>query len=392
MARSARCSRSSIPTTAAPTRPPPRACGCCRRSRAARRGRPRSAPGLEALQRARARHRAGARRGAAVLLGRAGLARHRRLRRDRRRHPGAGGHRHDQARRCRRPRHRHARSRAAARRADAAGVRISPRCSTRIAAPPRKAARISPTTPRSPNGPGIKVATFRGRKRQREADHRRGFRHAPRRGGSQASPICASAPASTCMPSATAIMSGSAASHSARPRADRPFGRRRRAACAGRRDPRRARRRRHRQAFSAERSALARRLVRPVPEIRGRARAASAAAGSRISISPSCARRRASVRIATRCASASPRSPSIVDRPRRRQGDHQREARLHRPREGIVAHGDRHGPPALVLVMDRRWPIARPTLPRPPCSICARRRSSRSRRRSPAPAAWSPAR
>ena len=77
----------------------------------------------------------------------------------------------------------------------------------------------------------------------------------------------------------------------------------------------RARRRRHRRAFSAERSAMARRLLRPVPRLRGRARCARAAGASRISTSPSSARRRASARIATPCAPASPRSPaSPIDR------------------------------------------------------------------------------
>ena len=40
----------------------------------------------------------------------------------------------------------------ASRGADAAGVQIFGRCSRRINAPPRKAATISPTTPRWPNG------------------------------------------------------------------------------------------------------------------------------------------------------------------------------------------------------------------------------------------------
>ena len=81
-----------------------------------------------------------------------------------------------------------------------------------------RAARISPTTRRSPNGPGMKVATFAGESRQREAHHRRGFR--PRRGAAHREPraTCAPASASTCTPSATAIMSGSAACDPARPR------------------------------------------------------------------------------------------------------------------------------------------------------------------------------
>ena len=59
---------------------------------------------------------------------------------------------------------------------------------------------------------GIKVAIVRGRSRQREAHHRRGFRQ--RRGAADRKPrrSAHSATASTCMPSATAIMSGSAAS------------------------------------------------------------------------------------------------------------------------------------------------------------------------------------
>ena len=61
---------------------------------------------------------------------------------------------------------------------------------------------------------------------------------------------------------------------------DRPFRRRRRAACAGGRHPRRAGRRRHRRAFPAQRSAMARRLLRSLPRVCDRAR--SPARGGRI--------------------------------------------------------------------------------------------------------------
>ena len=91
---------------------------------------------------------------------------------------------------------------------------------------------------------------------------------------------------------------------------DRPFRRRRGAACAGRRHPRRAGRGRHRRAFPAQRSAMAQRVVRPLSCVCGRAREARAAAASPISTSPSCARPRASGRSATPCAPRSPRSPA----------------------------------------------------------------------------------
>ena len=56
-------------------------------------------------------------------------------------------------RRCRRPGRQDARPQYVAAGADAARFRLRRRCSTRIAAPPPRAARISPTMPRSPNGP-----------------------------------------------------------------------------------------------------------------------------------------------------------------------------------------------------------------------------------------------
>ena len=66
-------------------------------------------------------------------------------------------------------------------------------------------------------------------------------------------------------------------------RLSRPFRRRCRPACAGRRHPRRAGGRRYRLALSAERHEVEGRLLRPVPQIRGRARHRSAAAASPIS-------------------------------------------------------------------------------------------------------------
>ena len=240
-------------------------------------------------------------------------------RRERRRDPGAAGHRHGQDGRCRRPRHRHARPRALARGADAAGLSPSPRCSTRIAGAPRRAATISPTTPRWPNGPGITVDAFAGEPATSSSPRAEDFARA--RG----------APASRALGDVRTgigfdvhafgagdhvMLGGVRIPHDAG--LDRPFRRRRGAACAGRRDPRRARRRRHRRAFSAERSAMARRVLRPVSCVRGRARRARAAAASRISTSPSSARRRASARIATPCASASREIAGIAIGPRRR--------------------------------------------------------------------------
>ncbi len=296
-------------TTAAPTRPPPRACGCLPPVLGGATRQASVRAGLEALERTRARHRAGPRRGAAVLLGRACLARHRRLRRNRRRDPGAGGHRHDQARRCGRPCRRHRRSRAAARGADAAGVRV--RRAARGAPPrgARRAATISPTTPRWPNGPGIKVATFAGEAGNMKLTTDEDFAKAEaRRIASLADMRIGNGFDVHAFGDGDHVRLGGVKIPHDRG-LDRPFRRRRRAACAGRRDPRRAGRRRHRRAFPAERSAMARRVVRSVPDIRGRARHQARRHASRISISPSSARRRASARIATPCASASPRSP-----------------------------------------------------------------------------------
>ena len=83
----------------------------------------------------------------------AGVARDRGRRSDRRGDPGAAGDRHGQDRRCRRPRRQDARPQYVAAGADAAGLRL--RRAARRASPRRraKAATISPTTPRSPNGP-----------------------------------------------------------------------------------------------------------------------------------------------------------------------------------------------------------------------------------------------
>ena len=111
--------------------------------------------GLEALAPRIAGNRAGARRRAAVRLAGADRARHRGRASDRRRHSGHCRRRHGEDASTQRGRVTGTIDRsAAAPGADAAGVRL--RCPARRAparaAPP--AARISPTTPRSPNGPG----------------------------------------------------------------------------------------------------------------------------------------------------------------------------------------------------------------------------------------------
>ena len=262
-------------------------------------------------------------------------------------------------------------------------------CSRRIAAPPRKAATISPTTPRWPNGRASRSRHFEGEsgnvklttdedfaKRRGAADRQPGrpaYRQRLRRARLRRRRSCLAR----------------RRQDSARPRADRPFRCRRRAACAGRRDPRRARRRRHRRAFPAQRSAMARRVVRPLPDIRGRARdqARRPDRASRCHHRLRGAAHRAAPR---RDARAHRRDRRHVDRARGGEGDHQRAARLHRPQGRHRRHGDRHGPPALVLV---RWSDA---------EIASRRNclarsvqgagSSWWRRRNPAPAGWSPAR
>ena len=185
-------------------------------------------------------------------------------------------------------------------------------CSTRIAAPPPQAATDFPDDAALVEWAGLKVAVFEGEagnvkmttpddfaRAERDAQaaldrypHRHRLRH-------------------PCVRSRRRSCLARRREDPACAQARRPLRRRRRAACADRRDPRRARRRRHRRAFSAERRAMARRLVRPVPRLRGRAREARAAAQSAISTSRSSARRRRSIRTATRCARASPRSPAF---------------------------------------------------------------------------------
>ena len=136
--------------------------------------------GLEALRARQPRHRAGPRRGAAVRVAGADLAR------DRRR----GASTAPPFRRCAvtdtvktvdadGARHRDARPRASAHRADAAGLRVSRPCSTRIDA--RWPAGRDDFTDDAAlaEWAGIKVVDVRGRGRQREAHHQRGFR--PRR-------------------------------------------------------------------------------------------------------------------------------------------------------------------------------------------------------------------
>ena len=70
-----------------------------------------------------------------------------------------------------------------------------------------KAARISPTMPRSPNGPGIKVAMFAGEAGNVKLTTDEDFAKAEARRHRQPCATCASATASTCTPSATAITS-----------------------------------------------------------------------------------------------------------------------------------------------------------------------------------------
>ena len=127
------------------------------------------------------------------------------------------------------PRSRCCRSPTPSRRVDAAGTsparstarrcgpcrrrRPSPsrRCSTRIGAPRRPGREDFTDDAALAEWAGLDGRDVRGRGRQREAHHRRRFR--ARRGGAarRACATCAPATASTCMPSATAIMSCSAA-------------------------------------------------------------------------------------------------------------------------------------------------------------------------------------
>ncbi len=163
-------------------RPRPQASSCCRRCPAARRGRPRCAPGSRRCS-ARAPdivlvHDAARPFASPALITRAIAA----ARETRRGGAGAAGRRHGQdASMPTGARRRHARPRAAARGADAAGLRASPRCSTRIAA--RAAAGRDDFTDDAAlaEWAGLQGRDVRGRGRQHEAHHRGGFR--ARRGG-----------------------------------------------------------------------------------------------------------------------------------------------------------------------------------------------------------------
>ena len=81
----------------------------------------------------------------------------------------------------------------------------------RIGARRKKAGMISPTTPRLRNGPDCPVTAFAGRNRQYQTDHGGGFRESCVRAAAALLDDFAPAWASTFTPSATAIMSCSAA-------------------------------------------------------------------------------------------------------------------------------------------------------------------------------------
>ena len=79
-----------------------------------------------------------------------------------------------------------------------------------------------------------------------------------------------------------------------------------------------------------------------------------AADASPISTSPWCARRRGSARTATPCARASPTIAGVAVDARRREGDHQREDGLYRPRRRHRGIRQRHHPPAVERLMPDR--------------------------------------
>ena len=302
---------------------------------AARRARPRCAPGWKRWQRT-GPSRAGPRRRPAVPSPALIDARHRGGADERRRHPGDAGHRHRQDASTQRGIVTGTLDRAsAAHGADAAGLRLRRPASMRTPRRRRPAARISPTMPRSPNGPGITVATSSkaraanvklttdgGFRTRRGAAHggarRHAHRHRLRRASLSPTAItsCSAACASRMTRSVTGHSDADVVLHALVDAilgalADGDIG----------------------VHFPPERSAMARRLVGPVPRIspceRVRARGGTHRASR---CHRSSARRRGSARIATPCARASPRSPASRSIARRRQGDHEREDGLHRPR------------------------------------------------------------
>ena len=277
-----------------------------------------------------------------------------------------------------------------ARRADPAGVRLRGAAG---GAPARAAAGRDDFTDDAAlaEWAGMTVSVFRGRERQHQADHGRGFRAWPAAADRGARRRPHRHRLSTCIPSATATTSGWAAcafrmtaaltGHSDADVAlhalvDAILG----ALADGDigshfppGDPQwRGASSDRFLAFAAERVREARRPHRPSRH-HHRLRGAADRAAPR------------------RHARAHRRDRRAVDRPRRRQGDDQREARLHRPRRRHRRHGDRHHPAARtgdgMAMADRRDRGCRAAAAR-----ACRAAGSRWRPRNPAPAGWSPAR
>ena len=165
-----------------------------------------------------ARHRPDPRRSPAFRQRGAGVARDRGGRAKRRGHPGTARHRHGQNGRCRRPGRQDTRPQHRCGWCRPRKASPSPRCSQRIAARPRRAVRISPTTPRSPNGPVSRSASLPASPATSKSPTRTISRASKPRNLRRLATY-ASAPASTCTPSAPAITSPSAASASRIPQA-----------------------------------------------------------------------------------------------------------------------------------------------------------------------------
>ncbi len=265
------CSRWSIPTTPRCSTTPSAGCATRRPPMAARRARPRCTPGSKRLasekpdivlihDAARPFVTAAVISRAIEAAGRTGAA-----------VPADPRHRYHQAGRRDRQRRGNAGARAAAHRANAAGVSL--RCHSRCASPRRARGRSDFTDDAAlAEWAGLTVATFEGDPANMKLTTPEDFVREEARLGAMLGDIRTGTgyDVHAFGDGDHLMICGVRVPHT--PRLSRPFRWRRRPACAGRRHSRRAGGRRYRLALSAQRHEVEGRLLRPIPEIRGRPR------------------------------------------------------------------------------------------------------------------------